>query len=55
VTDIADGKVVLDGNHPLAGNALVFTCTVTAVRPASTEEIAHGHVHSPDESGHVCH
>ncbi len=45
VTDIADGKVVLDGNHPLAGMALVFTCTVTAVRPASADEIEHGHVH----------
>ncbi len=45
VTEIADDKVVLDGNHPLAGMALIFTCTVTAVRPASTEEIAHGHTH----------
>jgi FKBP-type peptidyl-prolyl cis-trans isomerase 2 len=35
VTEIADDKVVLDGNHPLAGMALVFTCTVTAVRPAT--------------------
>ena len=45
VTEIADDKVVLDANHPLAGMALIFTCTVTAVRPASDEEIAHGHVH----------
>ncbi|MFT3960061.1 FKBP-type peptidyl-prolyl cis-trans isomerase [Propionivibrio sp.] len=45
VTEIADDRVVLDGNHPLAGMALVFTCTVTAVRPASAEEIAHGHIH----------
>ncbi len=45
VTDIADGKVVLDGNHPLAGMALVFTCTVTGVRNASEEEVGHGHVH----------
>ena len=45
VTEIADDKVVLDGNHPLAGMALVFTCTVTAIRPASTEELEHGHVH----------
>jgi len=45
VTEIADDRVVLDGNHPLAGMALVFTCTVTAVRPASSEEIAHGHIH----------
>jgi len=48
VTEIADDKVVLDGNHPLAGMALVFTCTVTAVRPASPEEIEHGHIHDDD-------
>ena len=48
VTEIADDKVVLDGNHPLAGMALVFTCTVTAVRPASAEEITHGHIHDGD-------
>lgn len=45
VTEIADDKVVLDGNHPLAGMALVFTCTVTDVRPASAQEIEHGHIH----------
>ena len=45
VTEIADDRVVLDGNHPLAGMALIFTCTVTAVRPASEDEIAHGHIH----------
>jgi FKBP-type peptidyl-prolyl cis-trans isomerase SlyD len=57
VTDIADDKVVLDGNHPLAGNALVFSCTVTAVRPASEDEISHGHVHSDDEDSDdpTCH
>lgn len=48
VTEIADDKVVLDGNHPLAGMALVFTCTVTAVRPASADEIKHGHIHDAD-------
>ena len=42
VTDIADGKAVLDGNHPLAGRALLFTGTVTAVRPASPAEIETG-------------
>ena len=51
VTEIADDKVVLDGNHPLAGMALIFTCTVTGVRPASAEEIEHGHIHDPD---HEC-
>ena len=55
VTDIADDKVVLDGNHPLAGMALVFTCTVTAVRAASEEEIEHGHVHGADGDEPTCH
>jgi FKBP-type peptidyl-prolyl cis-trans isomerase SlyD len=45
VTDIADGKVVVDGNHPLAGMALRFRCTVHAVRVATAEELEHGHVH----------
>jgi FKBP-type peptidyl-prolyl cis-trans isomerase SlyD len=45
VTEIADDKVVLDGNHPLAGIALRFTLNVADVRTASDEEIAHGHVH----------
>jgi len=45
ITDIADDKVVVDGNHPLAGMALVFSCTVADVRVASAEEIGHGHVH----------
>jgi FKBP-type peptidyl-prolyl cis-trans isomerase SlyD len=45
VTDIADGKVVVDGNHPLAGTALVFDITIAEVRPATAEELSHGHVH----------
>ena len=45
VTDIADEKAVVDGNHPLAGMALRFHCTVVAVRAATAEEIEHGHVH----------
>jgi FKBP-type peptidyl-prolyl cis-trans isomerase SlyD len=53
ITDIAEGKVVVDGNHPLAGIALVFSCTVNNVRPATAEEITHGHVHGEGESGHL--
>ncbi|HTE15479.1 MAG TPA: peptidylprolyl isomerase [Burkholderiales bacterium] len=45
VTDIADGKVVVDGNHPLAGQTLNFECTISAVRAATQEELSHGHVH----------
>ena len=52
VTDIADDKVVLDGNHPLAGIALRFALTVADVREATEEEIAHGHVHGAHGHGH---
>ncbi|MBC7414227.1 MAG: peptidylprolyl isomerase [Herminiimonas sp.] len=45
VTDIADDKVVLDGNHPLAGMALRFTLNVSEVRIATDEEVTHEHVH----------
>jgi len=51
ITDIAEGKVVVDGNHPLAGMALVFSCTVNEVRAATQEELSHGHVHG--EGGHL--
>lgn len=53
VTEITDDTIVVDGNHPLAGQTLKFTCTVTDVRPASAEEIAHGHAHG--EHGHHHH
>ncbi|HEY7743881.1 MAG TPA: peptidylprolyl isomerase [Burkholderiales bacterium] len=52
VTDVAEDKVVVDGNHPLAGRALQFACTVTAVRAATAEEIAHGHVHGAHDHHH---
>ena len=48
VTDIAEGKVVLDGNHPLAGMALKFSCRVAAVRPATAAEIANGAADDPE-------
>ncbi len=48
VTDVTPDKVVVDGNHPLAGMKLTFSCTVTAVRPATEEEIEHGHTHDGD-------
>ena len=42
VTDVADGKVVLDGNHPLAGMALRFSVEIVTVRTARAEEITRG-------------
>ena len=46
VTDVADGKAVFDGNHPLAGIRLLFSCTITAIRPASPDEITAGQAES---------
>jgi FKBP-type peptidyl-prolyl cis-trans isomerase SlyD len=52
ITDIADGKVVVDGNHPLAGQAIIFSCTVSEVRTATADEISHGHAHGPEAHTH---
>jgi FKBP-type peptidyl-prolyl cis-trans isomerase SlyD len=52
VTSIAEGKAVLDGNHELAGQRLRFDATVVEIRPATQEEIAHGHVHGPHGHHH---
>jgi FKBP-type peptidyl-prolyl cis-trans isomerase SlyD len=50
VTRVAGDMVTVDGNHPLAGENLNFAVEITAVREASEEELAHGHVHG--EGGH---
>ncbi len=50
VAEVNGDDVVLDFNHPLAGETLHFQVKVTGLRPATAEELAHGHVH---EAGHV--
>ncbi len=45
IEEVQDDTVRLDFNHPLAGKELHFTVTVVDLRPASEEEIEHGHVH----------
>ncbi len=45
VKDVSDDQVTVDGNHPLAGVALNFAVNVVSVRPATAEELSHGHVH----------
>ena len=47
VTEVYDTHVVLDGNHPLAGIALVLALKVRDVREASEEEVEQGSVGQP--------
>jgi len=46
VVEVNDSAVVMDFNHPLAGQDLFFTGNVVNVRDASTEELTHGHAHN---------
>lgn len=45
ITEVTDDKVVVDGNHPLAGKNLNFEVEIKEVREATEEELEHGHVH----------
>jgi FKBP-type peptidyl-prolyl cis-trans isomerase SlyD len=48
VAEIGDETVTLDFNHPMAGEMLEFEVTITDLRDATEEELAHGHVHGDD-------
>ena len=48
VVKIEGDEVLLDANHPLAGVDLTFDVEIAAVRPATAEEISHGHLHGED-------
>src|SRR5690554_2510404 len=50
IREIDGDDVIIDGNHPLAGQQLNFKVKVVDIRAASEDEIAHGHVHG--EGGH---
>ena len=52
VTKIDGDKISLDGNHALAGQDLVFDVEVVSVRPATEEELSHGHAHGGDGHHH---
>lgn len=42
VTDIANGKLTVDGNHPFAGKIITYNITVKEVRNATDEEVSSG-------------
>lgn len=52
ITKIGDETVTLDGNHPLAGVDLIFDVEMIDSRPATSEEISHGHAHGPGGHHH---
>lgn len=52
IAEIRETEVMLDFNHPLAGETLYFEVSVPAIRPATAEELAHGHSHEGDEHHH---
>ncbi|MGD9977085.1 MAG: peptidylprolyl isomerase [Bacteroidales bacterium] len=52
VVEINDSIVVMDFNHPLAGQDLYFNGGVVSIREASAEEINHGHVHGQGHHHH---
>ena len=49
IDQVGDTTVRLDFNHPLAGKELHFAVKIAGLRPATDEELDHGHVHSGHE------
>jgi FKBP-type peptidyl-prolyl cis-trans isomerase SlyD len=45
IVDIDGDDITIDGNHPLAGVPLTFDVEIVNVRPATQEELDHGHIH----------
>ncbi len=52
VAEVNDDNVVLDFNHPLAGETLHVHVQVVDLRLATEEELAHGHVHGDNHHHH---
>jgi FKBP-type peptidyl-prolyl cis-trans isomerase SlyD len=53
VLAIEGDEVLLDANHPLAGVDLTFDIEIVGARPATPEEIRHGHAHGPGGHHHA--
>ncbi|MDE0948747.1 MAG: peptidylprolyl isomerase [Candidatus Thioglobus sp.] len=42
VSSIEDGKLTIDGNHPLAGKDIIFYVEILSIRDATADEIIEG-------------
>ncbi len=52
VVAVDNENVQMDFNHPLVGKYMYFIGQIVGVRIATSEEIAHGHVHGPEGHQH---
>jgi FKBP-type peptidyl-prolyl cis-trans isomerase SlyD len=52
VTSVDGDTITVDFNHKLAGETLEFSVEVVDVRPATEEELSHGHAHGPGGHEH---
>jgi FKBP-type peptidyl-prolyl cis-trans isomerase SlyD len=52
VVGVEEGDVLIDLNHPLAGEELHFDIEILDVRAATADELHHGHAHGPNGHGH---
>jgi FKBP-type peptidyl-prolyl cis-trans isomerase SlyD len=53
VVEVTDEAIVVDLNHPMAGQPLHFIGKILNIRPATEDELSHGHAHGADgHSGH---
>jgi FKBP-type peptidyl-prolyl cis-trans isomerase SlyD len=50
VVSVVEDSVIVDLNHPMAGQELHFKGEIINVRPANPEELSHGHAHGADGS-----
>jgi len=50
--EVTPELIKMDFNHPLAGMDLHFSGSITAIREATADELAHGHVHGPGGHHH---
>lgn len=52
VKELHKEHIVVDMNHPLAGQTLHYVVKVLSVRDAAPDEIEHGHPHGDDDHDH---